>query len=274
MDIQAYIQSGIIESYVLGMASNTEVLEVERLRTQHPEIQKAIDDFSDAVEEQAMANAIAPPPELKHKILSSLPSINETVANDEIKTPTKITAPLKPIRTLNGWKIAAAASIFALVVSIASNVYFYTQYNNASNRYQALLNESQSLQASNNIYQTKIKDWQTAAQMMANPGMVKVTLAAVPGKENTLMTTLFWEKSSKDVYVLTNKLPEPPAGHQYQLWALVDGKPVDAGMIDPACEGACKMKNIQKAQAFAITLEKKGGSSTPTMQQMFVMGTV
>jgi len=34
------------------------------------------------------------------------------------------------------------------------------------------------------------------------------------------------------------------------------------------------MKNIPKAQAFAITLEKKGGSVTPTLSAMYVMGKV
>ncbi len=33
-----------------------------------------------------------------------------------------------------------------------------------------------------------------------------------------------------------------------------------------------KMKSFGKAQAFAITLEKQGGSATPTMDKMVVMG--
>jgi anti-sigma-K factor RskA len=35
-----------------------------------------------------------------------------------------------------------------------------------------------------------------------------------------------------------------------------------------------KLKTIPKAEAFAITLEKKGGSSTPDMNAMYVMGKV
>jgi anti-sigma-K factor RskA len=35
-----------------------------------------------------------------------------------------------------------------------------------------------------------------------------------------------------------------------------------------------KMKNISKAQGFAITLEKKGGSPSPTMEQLYVLGNV
>jgi len=56
---------------------------------------------------------------------------------------------------------------------------------------------------------------------------------------------------------------------------MVDGKPVDAGMIDMN-EAApfMKLKNIPRAEAFAITLEKKGGSPVPTMDALYVMGKV
>jgi anti-sigma-K factor RskA len=43
-------------------------------------------------------------------------------------------------------------------------------------------------------------------------------------------------------------------------------------MLDPSCETFCQLKNIQNPQAFAITLEKEGGSAVPTMEMMFVMG--
>ena len=46
MDINAYIESGIIESYVLGLATAEEIAEVELLCSQQDEIKKAIDNFS------------------------------------------------------------------------------------------------------------------------------------------------------------------------------------------------------------------------------------
>jgi hypothetical protein len=54
---------------------------------------------------------------------------------------------------------------------------------------------------------------------------------------------------------------------------LVDGKPLDAGVVEDL-PGICQLKTIQRAQAFAITLEKMGGSPTPTLTQMFVLGNV
>ena len=99
-----------------------------------------------------------------------------------------------------------------------------------------------------------------------------VKMAGTKGKEDDA-ATVYWDTRSKDVYVYTNKLPQAPAGKQYQLWAIVDGKPVDAGLLGN-CDGVCKMKNIPAAQAFAITLEDTGGSKEPHLDQLFVIGKV
>ncbi len=108
---------------------------------------------------------------------------------------------------------------------------------------------------------------------MADPAMAVIKMPGIAGKEDNL-ATLYWNTKNKDVYVMLNKLPVPAKGKQFQLWALVDGKPVDAGLLNSECQGVCKMKNIPKAQAFAITLENEGGSPAPTMQQMYVLGKV
>jgi anti-sigma-K factor RskA len=55
---------------------------------------------------------------------------------------------------------------------------------------------------------------------------------------------------------------------------LVNGKPVDVGLLTADCNGLCKLKTIPEAQAFAITLENKGGSATPHLDQLYVMGKI
>ena len=62
---------------------------------------------------------------------------------------------------------------------------------------------------------------------------------------------------------------------QYQLWAIVDGHPVDAGVFNVDIDLTfIKLKTISKAESFVITLEKKGGSTTPTLNEMYVFGKV
>ena len=99
-----------------------------------------------------------------------------------------------------------------------------------------------------------------------------VTLAGVAGKENNL-AAVYYNAKTKDVYFLQTRMDQTPSDKQYQLWAIVDGKPVDEGVIEN-CDGLCKLKNISNPQAFAITLEQKGGSPTPTLTAMYVLGKV
>ena len=280
MDIQVYLESGIIESYVLGLAEPEEMLEIERLKEEYPEVQMGIDDFSIAIEEQAFKNAVAPPHEIKAQILASLQfnqglrSGHDTplvVAYNSSLNHNKPVVSIAPSTT--NWKYLAAASIILFVLSAIVNLSLYNRYTTTKSEYAALINQRNTLQANNQVFQTKIKDFQSASQMMADPTIAMVQLKDPSNKENN-MTTVFWDSKTKEVYLLTNKLPAPDKNQQYQLWALVDGKPVDAGMLDPQCTSLCKMKNIPRAQAFAITLEKAGGSPVPTMDKLYVMGNI
>jgi hypothetical protein len=46
------------------------------------------------------------------------------------------------------------------------------------------------------------------------------------------------------------------------------------GMLEMTTDALQKMKITPKAQAFAVTLEKKGGVSAPTMTEMYVIGKI
>ena len=262
MNIKAYIESGVIESYVLGMAESQEAAELEQLSRQYPEIRKAIDGFEAALEQSAMAAAVAPPAHVKQRLFAEL-------ADEFVAEPGKL---VSMPRTFAWARYVAAASVILLVASAALNIYFYQQFRYASTAYQALVLEKSTLLAENQNTQTKVLDLYQSMQMMSDPAVTKVSMPGIKGKENSL-ATVFWDNKSKDVYLLANKLPEAAVDKQYQLWAIVDGKPVDAGVIG-ACAGLCKMKNIPKASLFAITLEKKGGSPTPSLDQMYVAGKV
>lgn len=277
MNVQDYIQSGIIESYVLGMANEQEAAELMQLSRQYPEIKQAIDSFEASLEATAFANATPAPAQVKTNLFELL--------KDDFAEPIteKTTTPIVPIKESNinqapvksissKFSYVAAASTILLVVSLGLNYYFYNKYTTANNSYLALLKENNSITADNRVYQTKMLDYQNSMQIVSSPNMIKVPMPGVAGKEGNL-TTVYWDKNTREVYLLANNLPQAEEGKQYQVWALVDGKPVDAGLIED-CNGVCRLKTIPNAQAFAITLEKKGGSPTPDLSQLYVLGNV
>jgi anti-sigma-K factor RskA len=275
VNTQEYIQSGIIESYVLGMASPAESTELEQLCLQYPEIKQALTDFEIALEANALAKSVTPPPQVKQQIFAALQSEFVASTNDQAKiskTPVSPSNETPVVQMNQPSRFLAAASIILLVISGGMNIYFYSKFKETTQQYQALVLEKNTLQANNQIMQTKSLDMYNSMQMMTDPNMQKVAMPGIAGKESNY-ATVFWDTKSKDVYILPNKLPQPANGKQYQLWAIVDGKPVDAGVISD-CAGLCKMKNIPSASMFAITLEKSGGSETPTLSEMYVAGKV
>jgi len=272
VDTKAYIESGIIESYVLGLASAEEATELERLCEQHADIKNAVDEFEALVEKRAFEDAIAPPAGMKDKLMSAL--ANEFVLTAKAKAPV-VPLPVtgrEKVKSFSLLRYFAAASVILLIASTVLNIYLYNNYLSVNDKYEALFTERTSLQANNDAFRTRINNLEESMRVIENPDVKVITLKGLPGKENNL-AAVYWDSKTKDVYLLPTKMDTTPADKQYQLWAIVDGKPVDAGIIGE-CDGLCKMKNIPNAQAFAITLEKKGGSPTPTLSAMYVLGKV
>ncbi|MBS4042898.1 MAG: anti-sigma factor, partial [Chitinophagaceae bacterium] len=252
-----------------------EAAELEQLCLQYPEIKQALTNFELALEANTLAKAVAPPPHLKQQIFTALQSEFISEKNKVVEKTQALVTPLNetPVVKMNqSSRFLAAASIILLVISGGMNIYFYSKFKETTQQYQALVLEKNTLQANNQIMQTKSLDMYNSMQMMTDPNMKKVSMPGIAGKEMNY-ATVFWDMKSKDVYILPNKLPQPASGKQYQLWAIVDGKPVDAGVLSD-CAGLCKMKNIPAASMFAITLEKSGGSETPTLSEMYVAGKV
>jgi anti-sigma-K factor RskA len=282
VNIDNYISSGAIESYVLGLATAQEAAEVQQLSLQYPEIKQAIADFEASLEAAAFANAITPATSSKEKLMFALqdefaaPIIDtketiNSVALDETSTETQ--QEIAVVRKIGTWRYVAAASIILLVISSGFNVIYYSKYIEANKQVVALLNERNTLVADNKSMQVKYSDISASLQALSDTNIIKVPMKGAPGKETNL-ATVFWDSKTKNVYLYANNLPKVPSDKQYQLWALVDGKPVDAGMLSADCNGVCRISNINKAQAFAITLEKKGGSPTPDLTQLQVIGNV
>lgn len=267
MNLQEYILSGIIESYVLGLSSKEERIEFEKMCVVHPEVLEARNAFETSLENFAIVNGVAPAPALKNKILAAVSELNQTSGGKLVN----MKRDEKSSRNFGWLKYAAAASIILLIGSLYFNYDFYNRNQQLQNNYADV---QQKLNNSNEQLARMEKD---ADILQQNPN---IKMAALHGTDNSPLSfvTVYWDTTSKDVYLMVNNLPTPPTDKQYQLWALLDGQPIDMGMLEMDNVSVnrkgllLQMKNAQNAQAFAITLEKKGGSPSPSMDKMYAMG--
>jgi anti-sigma-K factor RskA len=84
---------------------------------------------------------------------------------------------------------------------------------------------------------------------------------------------VYWDSTNSKVYLVVKNMPQLASDKQYQLWALIDNKQKSLGVFDATDKNIIlKMDSTKKAQAFAITIEKKGGNPTPTLDSLTSIG--
>ncbi len=266
MDTSEYISSGILESYVLDQLSDEDSAEVKILALKYPEIQAEIAAIASTLEEYALKHAKAAPNHLKDKIATQL-KFNEPEAVPLTYSYKKKVVPLY-------WLLAASV---ALIISVAYNFVLDDRLTDVKNELATLELDKQYFAGQFEAQKTAYDEAKKHLAIVAQNGNKTVILKGLDNAPNAI-ASIYWNQSSKEVYLNISEIPSPPEGKQYQLWAIVNGKPVDAGIFDLTANTNTavlqKMKPISDAQAFAITLEKIGGTKVPTLNAMYLLGNV
>ncbi|WP_026464898.1 anti-sigma factor [Adhaeribacter aquaticus] len=286
MDIREYISSGILELYAAGVVTTAEKAEVEDMARQYPEVKAALDEVLDTLDAYATIHAVTPPADLKAKVLGSVKA--QMASSEELEPKFREESSLgqeeakiipfgnsSQVKNTPTYRWLAAAAVALLVLSNVLTIYFYNNWKRAEQSLQVAVASQQQYAQNLERVQLKLNQNSETVALLKDPHTARVELNGVE-KSPASKVTIYWHKPTKNVLLAVNNLPEPPKDRQYQLWALVDGNPIDAGLLDEleAFNSIQLMKNIEEAQAFAITLEPMGGSVNPTMEEMFVMGKI
>ncbi|MFN0048585.1 MAG: anti-sigma factor domain-containing protein [Cytophagales bacterium] len=262
MDTSTLIASGIIENYTLGLATDDEMQLVEQSANASEEVFKILAQNQIALEKYAYAYEIQTPTTLKNKIFNQINMDNQT---KEIE--------LKPVSPIKTWWVAASLIISAS--SLLGNVYLGSQTETLKTQLSQITKTNNRLTYENLINRANYRSASEQLSLLHKHGNKTTHLEGLDlAKEASAM--IYWNSESKDLFVSIDNLPKLPAGKQYQLWAMADGKPVNAGLLALEFQNnsLIKMNDVANAQAFAISLEKIGGSATPDMKAIYVLGTI
>ncbi|MEO6489730.1 MAG: anti-sigma factor [Ferruginibacter sp.] len=257
----------MLELYVLGMANEQETAEVIALAKKYSDVASEIKTIELSLENYAQAHAISPAESTKEKIFSRIHKVPVTSIRTHASGPGKIVH-------ISSWKYAAAVAVLLLVTSIAINFLYYDKFRKSEQNLATVVNEKNNAEQRAIALERSNQDMKNDMSVVQSKYSEPVALHGLQAAPDAA-AKIFWMKNTGDVYIDPSNLPDAPAGKQYQLWAIVDGKPVDGGMIVTNNNGEKfriqKMKTFGKAEAFAVTLETEGGNPTPK-GDMFVMG--
>jgi anti-sigma-K factor RskA len=271
MTADELIRSGLLEAYVLGQTSAEEARLVERMRSDDAVVRDELLAIENALEAHASRSAVAPPAHLKAAMLER---INSEVSGHAAPGQGSPVIPLhrEAPRKLN-WLVAA--SVAGLVLSAGLNFLQYQQLKNVRGELARLENDRSVLAEELQVQRAGAERSNEQLAIVLDPRRHSVLLNGV-GTAVGSKARIYWDKEAHSVYIDPMTLAALPDGKQYQLWALVNGRPVDAGVIakGDAERGIQAMKDVPDAQAFAVTIEREGGSPTPTLEAMVLLGQV
>ncbi|MGF7077778.1 hypothetical protein [Mucilaginibacter sp. UYCu711] len=155
MEIKKYIESGVLESYVLGSASEEEIRQLLLLKRQYPEIQDALFQLETDLETLARHISIPPPPGMFEKIERGInalivpgdtPPISDRGANNRHYYNNgnqfiEVEAESSQMRVHKAWRwIMAGVFVLGKIFLIAA-IYYFLENHQAQEQIQQLKTE-------------------------------------------------------------------------------------------------------------------------------------
>ncbi len=260
MNIEEYISSGILETYALGELPAKEREEVENNLQQHPALRIELEKIEMSMEAFLMKAALKPQGEVKQNLFKK---IN--------KKPEGKIVPMVQ-ESFSRWRYATAASVAIALLSSYLAYNYWDKWKNSESNLTDLIAQNQRIAQDYNNVNLRLDRIEADLKVTSNPDFTRVVMKGTPNATESL-ASVYWNAQTKEVYLSIQNMKELSKENQYQLWAIIDGKPVDCGVFDFDVANLLKMKAIfASPTTFAVTIEPRGGKLSPSLETMQVAG--
>lgn len=242
--VKLFLDSDILEKYLLGDTTKEESQQAERYIAMYPEVRETYNQLQDNLETFAKMYARRTPEGLKEIIMKS--------------------AKMERVASRKFFRYAIAASV-AIMLFAGSSYFFWSQ--------------NQSLQEENTLVTNKIKylednmkdqleDMRNQFIVLNNPDTRKY---AVNGKKEgkELKAIAYINPVKKLSYINVSNVPNLPENKCFQMWAEVNGELVNLGVIKQFDDKdkLLALPYADKAIGY-ITVEPEGGNTSPTVENI------
>lgn len=241
-------ESGNLELYVMGLLDEQARIEVERALVRFPELTKDIQAIEHSLYQYAKTTAIQPSAGLRSKVIDSVKG-NPPSGNSSFGF-------LPGLLSLLG-----ILSLFGL----ATMGYLYYmdsgELEDLKQEYQALQENCDSIQQSYSIELEMLRE-------MQNPNR-QIALLSPTDKYPSTALNFILNRDNQVAYIQTINMPELENDQSFQLWSLKEGQdPIPLDVFEISDQGVLKVQFEEGTQNYAITIEPRGGSESPTLENL------
>lgn len=242
--VQRFLDSDILEKYLLEETSKEDTLKAERYIAMYPEVRDAYNELQTNLEAFAKLYARQTPEGLKEIILHS--AKKEKATNHRF------------------FHYGIAASVVIMMFASAS-YFFWNQNQNLQKENTLVTNQIKYLEEN---MKNQLEDVRNQFIVLNNPATKRYNLRGKKeGKE--LKAIAYINPVKKLSYINVSNVPELPENKCFQMWAEVNGELVNLGVIKEF-EDKDKLLALPYADNAVgyITIEPEGGNSAPTVKNI------
>ncbi|GAB5399818.1 MAG: hypothetical protein Aureis2KO_14030 [Aureisphaera sp.] len=261
MNREEIIASGLLELYVTGSLPQEDIILVEKAIARYPDLISEIE----SIEKSLM--------KLSEAAGGELTGNTWTNVQDRISNVRSLSAhkPKRNWTLLTGWA-AAILCFLGLFWMMVNNNELKEQLRN-SNTQNIVLKEEIELKG------IELAETSKLLEVVRSRDFNAIELPGNTAVSPEAFATVYYNEVENVAYIDAQGLPTPPKGKVYQVWSLKMEPltPSSIGLLSDF-EGSdskfFKVENIPTPEAFGITLEPAGGSESPTLDQLYTLGTV
>lgn len=251
-DVKSFLESGLLEEYLMGTCTEEQADKVEYYIDNYPVVKTEYDKLQDNIEQMSHRLAVNSPSGLKEAIISCL----EDDSNYQVKS--NLEKKKRSITTYLPW----AAAVILLISSVS-----------LFNQKQSIRKEVMNVYAERNMLDSQLEDTRlelnNLKEKLALSGHSKTERVVLSGNQLSpnFNSTAFWNDVAGKAILYINDKGDLDDNHVYQIWADVDGEMINAGIV-PKKEGPIELKYLENATSLNITIEPKGGSEHPNVDNL------
>lgn len=241
-----FLNSNLLNKYLVGDTSIEESKDVEHFISNYPEAAQAYEELQDNLEIVAKAGAVETPNHILSNLLDTIEDTNDTKVIH-----------LAQNRRTPWYSIAASAA--AILFAVTSFILYQKniQLNQENNIVVEEIFDLRSDIESNN---SKLDQLSRELLKLNNPDARKYVINGNERAKN-LKTVAYINPVEKTSMIDVITLPQLPEEQQYQIWAELQDRMVNLGILDESDRRLKQIPYMEDALALSIKIGTKGNNA-------------
>ena len=253
--IKEILESGLLESYLMGDCTEEQSLRMQQYIHIYPEIKMAYDEYQEAINKMAEENAAIPPGHIKSNLLKEINAANP-------QSISSVSPSSGAISVWNKWSFVALAALGILVSSWI--------YSNGNSKFENLQEKYNILLDNCNQSDKKYAALQQELEIIKAPETRALWLDGKAFNQNAQLVA-YWNPSFEYALLDLKTLPNLKKDQCYQIWADKEGKMISRGTFQ-LTDDFVKIEYLDNAESLNVTIEPIGGSHEPTIANLVAQG--